>query len=248
MTNYFDFDRLEFRYDPFPIGVAKNVMPQRIYEEMIHYWPPQDLFKPIPELGNKLALSEKFNSGNYHRFISEHAIWKDFHRWIKSRDFIHSVMDALQAHHIDLGHNKRVSVMQRIPKLLKSLLYGRLSARFEFQIMPAAGGHLLPHTDTPAKIVTLVLSMVGTDEWNPAWGGGTDVNRPKDLRYSFNWLNRQGRFEDMDIIDTFEFEPNQAVMFIKTFNSWHSVRPMVSDDPKAMRKTLIINITKPKFK
>jgi hypothetical protein len=30
----------------------------------------------------------------------------------------------------------------------------------------------------------------------------------------------------MDVIDTFEFTPNQAVMFVKTFNSWHSVRPM----------------------
>lgn len=48
----------------------------------------------------------------------------------------------------------------------------------------------------------------------------------------------------MDVIDTFEFTPNQAVMFVKTFNSWHSVRPMTGTDPSVLRKTLTINIVK----
>jgi hypothetical protein len=45
----------------------------------------------------------------------------------------------------------------------------------------------------------------------------------------------------MEVIDTFEFSPNQAVMFIKTFNSWHSC----GHDRQglaAMRRTLTINI------
>ena len=46
----------------------------------------------------------------------------------------------------------------------------------------------------------------------------------------------------MNVIDTYEFSPNQAVMFIKTFNSWHSVRPMTGKGTDAMRRTLTINI------
>ena len=46
----------------------------------------------------------------------------------------------------------------------------------------------------------------------------------------------------MDVIDTFEFTPNQAVIFIRTFNSWHSLRPMTGKGSDAMRKTLTINI------
>ena len=46
----------------------------------------------------------------------------------------------------------------------------------------------------------------------------------------------------MDVIDTFEFTPNQGVIFVKTFNSWHSVRPMTGKGSKLMRKTLTINI------
>jgi hypothetical protein len=46
----------------------------------------------------------------------------------------------------------------------------------------------------------------------------------------------------MEVIETFDFTPNQAVIFVKTFNSWHSVRPMSGNGSAAMRKTLTINI------
>ena len=46
----------------------------------------------------------------------------------------------------------------------------------------------------------------------------------------------------MEIIDSYPFEPNQAVIFVKTYNSWHSVRPMQGAGSKAMRRTLTINI------
>jgi len=84
--------------------------------------------------------------------------------------------------------------------------------------------------------------MLREGEWDPSLGGGTDVNAPKDVRYSFNHLNRQAGFDDMGVLDTFAFTPNQAVVFVKTFNSWHSVRPMTGDGAGRMRKTLTINI------
>jgi hypothetical protein len=44
------------------------------------------------------------------------------------------------------------------------------------------------------------------------------------------------------VLDTFEFTPNQVVLFVKTFNSWHSVRPMTANGSSLMRKTLTSNI------
>ena len=35
---------------------------------------------------------------------------------------------------------------------------------------------------------------------------------------------------------------NQCLMFVKTFNSLHSVRPIPETPPTAIRKTLTINI------
>ena len=36
--------------------------------------------------------------------------------------------------------------------------------------------------------------------------------------------------------------PNQCVIFVKTFNSWHAVYPMTGHGSQALRKTLTINI------
>jgi hypothetical protein len=84
--------------------------------------------------------------------------------------------------------------------------------------------------------------MVEEGEWKPDFGGGTDVNRPKDKRFCFNQLNKLAAFDDMEVIDTYDFGPNQLVLFVKTFNSWHSVRPMTGTGSKQLRKTLTINI------
>lgn len=249
---YFNYEHLNFRYRPFPIGLAKPLMEEDLYQEFVNNWPDRELFKEMPELGHKYALSQKFHSGQYHEFVQSSPLWRVFHGWIKSDDFVDGVMDALKARNIDLGHKNR-TVLQRMRKRAKNLARGnlaptapRLKARFEFQMMPADGGHILPHTDTPQKIVTLVVSMMRPGEWDPAYGGGTDLNMPKDITQTFNYVNRYDTFENMEVIDSFEFTPNQAVIFVKTFNSWHSVRPMKGKGTSAMRKTLIINIEKPK--
>jgi hypothetical protein len=109
-------------------------------------------------------------------------------------------------------------------------------------MLPAAGGNVLPHTDSPGKIITFVISIVRPGEWDCKFGGGTDVNRALTPELQFNYRNRQARFDDMEVLHTYEFTPNQAVVFVKTFNSWHSVRPMTGSDPAVMRKTLTINI------
>jgi hypothetical protein len=244
----FSYDRLQFRYEPFPIGIAKPAIAEDLYRELVNSYPPRELFAYLPKVGHKYSLSEKNNGEAYAKFIRSNAAWRELHAWIKGDRFIPSVMAALRAHHIDLGHT-HLSDAQRALKAVRNLarrrgrpLPPRLSTRFEFSMLPADGGYIVPHTDSPSKIVTLIVSMAAEDEWNSAFGGGTDVNRPKDRRLAFNQLNTQADFDDMEVLDTFEFTPNQVVVFVKTFNSWHSVRPMTGKGSPLMRKTLTINI------
>lgn len=246
---YFSYDHLKFRYEPFPIGLAKPVMDQSTYQELVDSYPPIEYFHYIAKLGKKYSLSERFNPSRYQSLIQSQPVWREFHRWIKSDEFVAGVLNALKERHLDLGYDISASSGRRLMQLIKDILRGRttarlarLRARFEFSMLPADGGHILPHTDAPSKIVTLIISMLNEGDWNPTFGGGTDVNRMKDTTRSFNWLNSQGRFEDMEVLDTYPFTPNQAVVFIKTFNSWHSVRPMQGAGSTSMRKTLTINI------
>lgn len=246
---YLDYEHLSFRYEPFPIGVARPVMGEELYRELLASYPPLELFQYFPKVGHKYSLSEKYNAAHYRRWIRQHGRWRDFHRWLKGDDFLIGLVHTLSTHYIDLGFDPATPAIRRILRRLRDAGRGRTSrrsarlrTRFEFSMLPADGGHVLPHTDSASKVVTLILSMVGEHEWNADFGGGTDVNVPRHARFRFNQLNRQARFEDMEIVDSYPFSPNQAVVFVKTFNSWHSVRPMSGKGSDLMRRTLTINI------
>ena len=246
----FTLENLDLCYEPFPIGCARPIMDAQTYANLVESFPSEDLFVSFPKVGYKYILSEKFNKKAYHRFIRAHPDWRELYRWIKSEDFTESVMESLQAHHIDLGFGKRLSRGRRLLRGLvgksargaRKIGTHRLSSRFEFSMLPSDGGHVRPHTDSPSKIITFVISMARPGEWEDAFGGGTDVNRPKDVRNTFNVLNQKAEFEQMEVLHTYPFVPNQAIVFVKTFNSWHSVRPMTGSARRMMRKTLTINI------
>src|SRR5262245_1389594 len=248
---FFTYDHLEFRYEPYPIGRARPLMEPGLYRDFVQGYPAPELFAYLPKVGHKYTLSEKSNPDKYIDVIRSSPVLLEFHRWIKSQDFILGVVEALRERHIDIGYAGPMPALRRLRKLVNHLGEGRLdwgppdlSARFEFSMLPADGGSVIPHTDTADKIITLIVSIVDEGEWNPAFGGGTDINRHRDATLSYNELNRRATFEEMEVIDTFAFEPNQAVVFVKTFNSWHSVRPMTGTGSAAMRRTLTINIEK----
>jgi hypothetical protein len=49
-------------------------------------------------------------------------------------------------------------------------------------------------------------------------------------------------FEDVEEQFVFPFLPNQCILFIKTYNSWHHVAPMTASQPAPLRRTLTVNI------
>jgi hypothetical protein len=247
----FRYDELRFRYTPFPIGVARQILDPAVYRELLATYPPLERFTALSKVGTKYTLSERFNPRDYRDVIAASPRWREFHAWIKSDAFIVTLLEALCEQRIDLGLDLSRSRPWRRLALLLDAVRGRgnrspvLTSRFEFSMLPAKGGQVIPHTDGPSKLVTVVVNMVGEGEWDRAWGGGTDVVWPRDERASFNQTNAQLGFDEIEVIDTFDFVPNQAVIFIKTFNSWHAVRPMTGSDPNTMRRTLTINVENP---
>jgi hypothetical protein len=246
----------EFRYEPYPVGFARNVFAESTYAELLDSWPATGLFQNKPDLGKKYSLSEVNNAAAYHAFLKSSTAWRRFYEWIKGPEFVGMVLASLASRRIDLGlHTTPVCTTHAFSGRLKRFRSavrrrvrqwighaGVLRSRFEFSMLPADGGHIKPHTDHFTKLVTLVISMVRSGEWNPAWGGATAIERPKDITANFNHMNRQMEFADMETLDGYAFEPNQCVLFVKTFNSHHSVHPMTGRGSGAMRRTLTVNI------
>ena len=244
------FKSTNFIYEPYPIGAARNVFETSFYDELVKSYPPQDLFAFMAYHGNKYSLSEMNNPDAYHEYVRRNRPWRDFHQWIKREEFPAEILTMLCQHNIDLDVPPlNGNAASAAPSILEKLRPRRmhppksgLSARFEFSMLPADGGFIKPHTDSPQKIITLVITILPPGEWNPSFGGGTEILKPKDIKNNYNYKNKYLEFDDVQTVGTFEFVPNNCVIFIKTFNSLHGVRPMKASDPKLMRKTLTINI------
>jgi Protein of unknown function DUF115/Methyltransferase domain len=217
------FASLTWRREPYPIGLAAPVLDASTYQQLTATFPDRALFKQFGGGDEKFSLSERNNPDAYHQFIQGSAQWKAFYDAVKSPAFIAKVVTVLGAHKIPLNATA-----------------GQLRSRFEFSILPANGGLLRPHTDLASKVVTLVVSMQPAGElWDPAWGGGTDVLAQVDPAQTF--ADYQAPEDALTLVHTYPYQPNQCVVFVKTPQSWHTVRPLTGPAGQ-WRKTVTINL------
>lgn len=244
------FENLKLDYEPYPIGVARPVLNEQDYAEMVASFPTFEQLKGRDHIGKQYVLSETVRGPLYRKIVSATPVWQRFHDYIKSEAFLVELLGSLRAGGVDLELSPRaVSTWKRV-KLATRTLFSRrppkhvptLSSRFIFAAMPTDGGNIRPHTDHAAKAITLVLPIVGPEGWDESLGGGTSVVWPKDKTRIYNQRNVNYDFEDFETLRTYPFGANQALVFIKTFNSWHAVWPMTGHDPKALRKTVVINV------
>jgi hypothetical protein len=242
------YGNIKFDYQPYPIAVARPALKPETYDAMVKSFPPIELFEYKKEKGEKYSLSQVNNPGQFRKYVASSAPWSAFQRYIQSKAFVNDAVDMLKQNGIDLGlpapgFGERMYLRARALKRGNPIPhFPTLKSRFEFSAMPITGGSILPHTDHPKKLNTMVVPMLAKGEWNDAWGGGTSVVWPLDEKKIFNRMNHYLDFDNVKRQKTFPFEPNQCLVFIKTSNSWHAVWPMTGNDPKILRKTLTINI------
>lgn len=251
----FNFEKFEFDYEPYPIGLASEIILPDFYQELVRDFPQKDLFIYRPNYGKKWSLSETDNPDNYYHFIKNNPTYFKFYRDLKSKNFILNLIDFLKKNNIDLAvRNRKILDTNRFSSryyfnrtwlnfLNKLGCSYHLNARFEFSRIPLDGGHILPHTDSPQKIVTIVIPIVENNNKNIAETAGTSVLKPKDIKNNYNQINRWLSFDEVETVKTFPFMPNKSVIFVKTFNSLHGVYPLeITSDKEQDRRSLTINI------
>jgi len=216
---------ISMEYDPYPVGYFCPAFVPDTYDTLQAAWPDESRFVKIPELGNKLSLS-RTNNGKFWLKVIKSKPWNLFHRAVSSNSFIKRIIRIL--------HEKEIDIFISDEKL---------STRWEFSMLPGEGGSIIPHTDSPHKIITFIFSF--SDDW-PEGDGGTEIYKTKHPKMSFNFMNRQIPWKDIVFLRSMPFCGNQCTLFVKTFNSLHGVRPL--DVPGKMRKTITVNIIRDRFK
>ena len=52
-ASFFAYEHLRFRYEPYPIGVAKPLMDESTYQEFVEAYPSKELFTYLAKVGHK---------------------------------------------------------------------------------------------------------------------------------------------------------------------------------------------------
>jgi hypothetical protein len=118
--------------------------------------------------------------------------------------------------------------------------------QFEFSFLESSC-YIPPHTDTPSKLVTLMLYFPDDGATYPR-GTGTEFyrgmgNTPATPGWSTGMMNEEDTkefFRKHEIFYVSDFTPNKLVGFIKSGNSWHGVQPLTLA-PGVTRRSLNIN-------
>ncbi len=234
----------KFYYKPYPIGKLDDLIEPEIYDNLVNKFPEKELFEFKKDLGKKYSLSEINNRNVYFKFIKKNKIWEEFYTFIKSRLFREQIFKMLSENSINLGlisDEKKIKKERFISKIKKIIsIKKKINSRFEFSMMDTNQGHILPHTDSPNKLVTIVIPILN-ETWDDNWGGDTCMLEPNDEKKYFNYENRYLDFNEVKTINRMKFRKNSSTIFIKTFNSLHCVYPMKGPDGH-LRKSLTINI------
>lgn len=243
----------DIHFVPFPIGVSRGVFAEDFYENLIATYPPPELFRrTVRGKDDRYTLNDIGQRDRFRGWIGQHAHWREFYDWVRDSRFVQSVFAALAARGVELGvGGQELSFYRQARQALGDVVKRRrvprlprfLHTRFEFAMLPGHGGYFKPHTDASNTILTLVITMVRPGEWNETWGGALEICRPTDPEKVFNWVNHYTEFESVECVHKFPYVPNQCMFFIKTYDSWHCIRPMTAPtEANAMRRTVTVVI------
>ena len=172
-------------------------------------------------------------------FCERHATWRSFADFVSSEQFVgdlnHLLLDVLR-------RSRGIMALRRWN--LETTDWMRawrqtVTTDLEFSRI-GSSGYIMPHTDTPSKLVSLLLYFPD-QSWQNSYGGSTEFYRPKRRSHENNWANRSQPFSEMLLLERFNFVPNRLVGFVKSRNSYHGVSPISC--PEGMtRDSLNINI------
>jgi hypothetical protein len=235
----FNWDNVCVRHEPYTVFYLRNLLEPGLYRELAETFPILADFRYRENLGNKYLLTE-LEGESYYDFVNANPAWQKLYTEVKSLNFRTQVLAFLRSH---LGEGTGGTAGTEGAESA-----GRFVSRFEFSALPTSGGSQRPHTDSPRKVVTLVLSLMKEGEWSPDWGGGTSICTPKDRRLLSNYSNEYLDFDDVEVVDTFPFVANACVIFVKTSVSWHCVTPINlpdGTDGPPLRKTVAISLYHP---
>ena len=207
---------------PYPHCYIENVFNAETYEHLLKYFPSEDFFlkyrvqtTTYSTQRYNLALNEEI----LNQFSDESSdVWFKLTDWMNSQEFL-----------LGLFNKFRDQIIHRMKQEKGGENSNNLSISPEILMaMDKTKYNLGPHTDVARKLVTLILYFAEDDSRKHL---GTSMYIPKQRElYMLNSPHLD--YKHFDLVQTLEYKPNSAFMFVVSGNSFHGVEPINEIEPR----------------
>lgn len=229
------------RYEPFCLFWLDDFLPADAYAALASSFPDDSYFAGESEGGKRYFSSRRARS-LFLQFRQQHPLWNQLLCAFESDAFVRDLNRMARRALVEargLSGLKAWRLDAEVPAGWQARFTQPAQVEFQFSRL-GVGSYVLPHTDSGAKLASLMLYFPSAD-WQEAYGGGTEFYRPKRTILEENWANAEFPFEEMATFATTGFCPNRLAVFLKSKNSFHGVPPVRC--PRHMtRDSLNINV------
>jgi hypothetical protein len=208
---------------PYPHIYVRDVFPQEVYAELQLNIPDPAAMIPIEQARPVRGYKE--------RFVLDLA---DTGERLTAPQ--RSFWTGLQG--LIMGGGLKAALLQKFGAEVQRRFAGQ-TVRFAEEtllVQDVTRYALGPHTDTPAKVVTVLFYLPRDDSQSHL---GTSIYMPSDRAYRCAG-GQHYNYEGFDRVATMPFLPNSMFAFVKTDQSFHGVEPVT--DPDVRRWLLLYDI------
>lgn len=209
---------------PFPHFYVRDVFPADFYAELVKHIPPREALSPINEVR---AVSPEYGKTRSVLILDRESVGKLAEPlrgfWAQTAQML---LDG------SLGH----LLMNKFAQTIETRFAGQANLQFgdEALLVQDYANYMLgPHTDSPAKVFSL-LFYLPEDDWQPHLG--TSIYVPKDPAFTCPG-GPHHPFSKFHRMMTMPYVPNAAFGFVKTPNAFHGVEPVADED---LQRTLLL--------
>jgi hypothetical protein len=224
---FYNIANAQVREYPFPHFYVNPVFPADFYAELRRRLPATSVYQPLHETGtvDQGSYAERYvcdleaaEEDEFSRGAGD--FWEQINAWLGGDEFARLIM-----HKFGSGIAARYGRDVRFG--LESEL--RLVRDFTNYAIP-------PHTDKPAKLVSLLFYLPGDDSMRHL---GTSIYAPRDPGFRCEGRVHHG-FEQFVKVATMEYLPNSLFAFVKNDAAFHGVEPIA--DAAVERDLLLYNL------
>jgi hypothetical protein len=235
--------------DPFCFFSVDDYLPADLYQALLASYPDESNYRFNSE--GKMGFRSSEDPVAIDRYCDAHPEWRRLIDFFGSDEFLADLRETFARPLVQArgwaGHRPWLNCTKRKAPAnpLRYLLQEPVKTTVQFSMLPR-DAVVVPHSDAPRKLVSLLLYF-REPSWQDAWGGGTEFYLPLDPERARGWgATERIPFEEFKTIGSTPFVANRLAGFVRCARSYHGV-PALSCPPGTTRKALLINVKRLKW-